>query len=448
MSQFVKALLVLIVGVPLAIMSCGALRPTAPVLAPALETLRTSTGFSPAAQTAAAYRVRTPTAGELEAQATAAAHAAAGTPIAGVAVPQQNPAVGAAQALTPTAPPPEPAAAPLPPQLLPAAALDPAVTRAIDDYLNGQLAAGSFSGAVLVARDGNVVFSKGYGLSDAARGLPNTPQTRFRLASVSKQFTAMAIMMLQAEGRLNVQDPVCGYVPNCPGAWGSITIHHLLTHTSGLPNYTDFGDFGATEAIATTPDELIDRFRDLPLNFQPGELYSYGNSGYVVLGKIVEQVSGEPYDVFLQRRIFEPLGMLNTGYDRDSAGISGRAIGYSSPGIPAAPLDTTTLFAAGGLYSTVDDMFRWDQALAGGALLPSDLQSQMFRPFRNGYAYGWKVDSFFNRTVAFHDGLISGFATCILRFPSDRVTVIVLSNLEYAPAQGYAYDLAGILFGG
>jgi CubicO group peptidase (beta-lactamase class C family) len=168
-----------------------------------------------------------------------------------------------------------------------------AIAAAIDGYLNDLVNLQYFQGAVLVARDGRVILSKGYGMADAARGIANTPQTRFRLASVTKQFTATAIMLLQAQGKLAVGDSICLYLEPCPDAWRLITIEHLLTHTSGLPNYTDFGSYEPSQAQPTTPDELVARFRDQPLLFAPGSSYMYENSDYVLLGMIIERASGQ-----------------------------------------------------------------------------------------------------------------------------------------------------------
>ncbi len=317
----------------------------------------------------------------------------------------------------------------------------------LDNYLNDIVNAGWFQGAVLVAHNGNVIISKGYGMADAAHGTPNSAQTRFRLASVTKQFTAAAIMILQAHGKLNAQDAICAHLPDCPDAWRDITIQHLLTHTSGLPNYTDFASYEPSQMQPATPDQLIARFRNEPLLYVPGTTYSYENSDYVLLGRIIEQVAGQSYADFLHDTIFAPLQMRNTGVETGLGSGPGYAVGYSSVGALAPPLDTSTLFAAGAIYSTVEDLYRWDQALYTDVLLPAALRSQMFTPFLRDYALGWEVDRPGDRLRISHPGMIDGFATYIARYPDDHVTVIVLGNLDSADAAGIGDYLASLVFG-
>jgi len=317
--------------------------------------------------------------------------------------------------------------------------------RAADSYLNDLVGANLFQGAVLIARDGNIILSKGYGAADAGRGIPNTPRTRFRLASVTKQFTAAAIMLLQAAGKLDVERSICDYLANCPDGWGAITVRNLLTHTSGLPNYTDFGSYEETQMNPARPDDLVARFRDQPLLFAPGTSYMYENSDYVLLGVIVERVSGETYADFLRDFIFAPLQMRDSGVAQGTGGAAGEALGYLTAGEPAPPLDTSTLFSAGSVYSTVEDMYRWDQALYGTLLLPAPLLDAMWTPFMNSYGYGWRIDSVGSHRRISHSGLMDGFATSIARFPDDRVTIVVLSNMSAADVEGISNYLASLV---
>ena len=194
-----------------------------------------------------------------------------------------------------------------------AAAQDPAAK--FDEYLNALAGQQRFAGSVLVARDGKVIFSKGYGLANVELDVPNTPQTKFRLGSITKQFTATAILLLQERGKLSVGDPICKYIDTCPAAWSEVTIHHLLSHTGGIPNFTSFPDYVPKMMMPVTTQEMIARFKDKPLDFKPGEKWSYSNSGYFLLGAIIEKASGESYESFLQKNIFDPLKMTNTGYD-------------------------------------------------------------------------------------------------------------------------------------
>jgi len=191
----------------------------------------------------------------------------------------------------------------------------PEIARKVEEYMNAAMRINRFSGSVLLARDGQPIVSRGYGLANIENDVSNTPQTVFRLGSVTKQFTAMAILLLQERGKLSVNDPICKYLADCPQTWQPITIKNLLTHTAGIPNYTDFPDFTKTAAAETTTAELITRFRDKPLQFALGEKFAYSNSGYYLLGAIIERVSGKSYPDFLQENIFAPLGMKHTGYD-------------------------------------------------------------------------------------------------------------------------------------
>jgi CubicO group peptidase (beta-lactamase class C family) len=368
-------------------------------------------------------------------------------PIARAFTPTPALAANAQPAIAPQSQPPTPAAivAQAAPVALPVQ-LGP-LSQTLDSYLNDIVNAGWFQGTVLVARDGKVILSKGYGMADAAQGTPNSAQTRFRLASVTKQFTAAAIMILQARGQLNIQDAICARLPDCPDAWRDITILHLLTHTSGLPNYTDFMSYEPSQMQPATPDQLIARFRNEPLLYPPGTTYSYENSDYVLLGRIIEHVTGQSYADFLHDAIFAPLNMHDSGVAAGLGNEPGYAIGYGSVGVPAPPLDASTLFSAGAVYSTVEDMYRWDQALSGDVLLPAALRSQMFTPFLRDYAFGWQIDRPGDRLRISHPGLIDGFATYFARYPDDHVTVIVLGNLDSADAAGIGAYLASLVFG-
>lgn len=342
-------------------------------------------------------------------------------------------------------------AAPVPAQN--AAAPSPSaqeISAKVDEYMNAAMRVNRFSGAVLVARNGQAVVSRGYGMANIELSVPNTPQTVFRLGSVTKQFTGMAIVLLQERGKLSVNDPVCKYLTDCPQAWQSITLRNLLTHTAGIPNYTDFPDFVKTAAVETTASELTGRFRDKPLQFAPGEKFAYSNSGYYLLGTIIERVSGKSYADFLQENIFAPLNMKQTGYDNPVRIIKNRAAGYARQGdgfINAAPISMSTAYAAGALYSTVEDMLLWDQALYTEKLVSRKSLDEAFTPFKSSYGYGWSIGNRFDRQVIAHGGGIFGFSTYIARYPADRVTVIVLSNVEGAPSGEIANDLSAIFFG-
>ncbi len=322
----------------------------------------------------------------------------------------------------------------------------------LDEYLSEITKQGRFSGAALVARDGKVILSKGYGLANAEFDVPNTPQTKFRLGSITKQFTAAAILLLQERGKLNVQDPICKYFDSCPEAWKEVTIHHLLSHTGGLPNFTSFPDYTKTMMIPATMESLIARFKDKPLEFKPGEKWEYSNSGYVTLGYIVEKVAGESYESFLQKNIFGPLKMINSGYDHHDTILKNRATGYSLIKGSKANSEHIAMeipHGAGALYSTVEDLLLWNEALFSDKLLSAKSREAMMTPVKNNYAYGLGTNEQFNRKMISHGGGINGFSTFLARFPAEKLTLVVLRNTDFGtpPPGKIATDLAAIVFG-
>jgi CubicO group peptidase (beta-lactamase class C family) len=311
------------------------------------------------------------------------------------------------------------------------------ITAKIDEYMNAAARVDGFSGSILVARDGKPIVNKGYGMANIELNVRNTPDTVFRLGSITKQFTAMAIMMLADRGKLNVNDPACKYLTDCPAAWQPITVKNLLTHTAGVPNYTSFPDFAKTATLPVTSAEMIARFRDKQLDFTVGEKYAYSNSGYFLLGAIIERVSGKSYADFLQENIFAPLNMKQSGYDVSARIIKNRAAGYAKQGgefVNASYMDMTIPGAAGAIYSTTGDLLVWDQALYSEKLVSRKTLDETFTPFKDGYGYGWSIGKQFDRQVIGHGGNIFGFASHITRFPADKITVIVLSNMQGAPS--------------
>ncbi|MBC7899362.1 MAG: serine hydrolase [Saprospiraceae bacterium] len=330
---------------------------------------------------------------------------------------------------------------------------DEQISTKTNEYMAASVAVDGFSGSILVARNGQPVISKSYGMANVELGVPNTPQSVFRLGSITKQFTAMAISMLQDRGKLSVSDPICKHLSDCPPAWQSLTIKHLLTHTAGIPNYTSFPDFGKTAVLPLSSAGMMSLLKDKPLEFAAGEKFAYSNSGYYLLGTIIERVAGKSYEAFLQENIFIPLGMKHTGYDSPTRIIKNRAAGYAKQSgeiVNAAYMDMTIPYAAGSLYSTTGDLLLWDQALYTEKLASRKALDEMFTPWKGdaGYGYGWSMGKRFERQMIAHGGGIYGFATQITRFPADRITIIVLSNVQGAPAGKVAGDLATIVFGG
>lgn len=307
------------------------------------------------------------------------------------------------------------------------------ITAKVDEYMNAAARVDGFNGSILVARDGKPIVSRGYGMANIELNVPNTPDTVFRLGSVTKQFTAMGIMMLAERGKLNVNDAACKYLTDCPATWQPITIKNLLTHTAGVPNYTDFPTFAKTTVSPITTTEMIVLLRDKPLDFAPGEKFAYSNSGYYLLGVVIERVSGKSYADFLQENIFAPLNMKQTGYDVSARIIKNRAAGYARQGgefVNASYMDMTIPYSAGALFSTTGDLLLWDQALYTEKLVSRKTLDEIFTPVKSGYGYGWGIGKQFERREISHGGGIYGFATEIARFPDDKVTVVVLSNVQ------------------
>ncbi len=321
----------------------------------------------------------------------------------------------------------------------------------IEEYMAARVHRDKFSGTVLIARAGQVIFCKGYGMANLELDVACTPQTKFRLGSITKQFTAMAILILQERGKLKVADHLKQYMPDAPKAWSEITIHHLLTHTSGIPNCTSFPDFLKTLPNRVTLTELIARFKDKPLEFKPGEKFNYSNSGYILLGQIIESVSGKSYASFLKEAIFDPLQMNDSGYDSAAQVLKHRASGYTRMLglVPANALyiDMSIPHAAGALYSTVGDLLKWDRALDSEKLVSQKSLEAMLKPFKNGYGYGWAIDRKFGQTRYEHGGGIPGFVTIIERFPAEKLLVVALSNLESTRIEKIGDDLAAIALG-
>jgi CubicO group peptidase (beta-lactamase class C family) len=309
---------------------------------------------------------------------------------------------------------------------------------------------------VLVSRDGEVLIKKGYGLADLEWQIPNRPDTRFSIASVSKQFTAVLIMKLQETAKLRVDDGICLYVDPCPESWSSIRISHLLSHTSGIPDFTETPAFLTELRLPRTKNEVVTRFRDKPLEFVAGEKFRYSNSNYFLLGMIVERVAGQPFAEVLAREILEPLGMKDTGVvDRGSI-IERQARGYRAAVdgrvVDAETMDPSWSFGAGQMYSTVEDLKRWDDALYLDKVLPRATLESMWTPVKGDYGLGWSVPAVshatLDRRVIYHSGSTEGFISCVSRFPEGRLLVVVLANYSMVKhACSVATGLAAIADG-
>jgi CubicO group peptidase (beta-lactamase class C family) len=326
----------------------------------------------------------------------------------------------------------------------------------METYLNAYLETGYFMGAVLVAHAGEILLSQGYGMANLEHEVPNTPQTKFRIGSVTKQFTATAILKLQEQGLLNVRDSISVYIPDYPKG-ERITVHQLLTHTSGIRNFTSLPDAEENQPLKVTLNKVISWFSNLSLVYTPGDRYQYTNSGYVLLAKIIEVVSGQSYADYLQKHILEPTQMLDSGYDQHELILPHRASGYvkNEIGYQHAPFcDMSQPSGAGAMYSTVVDLYQWDRSLYTDRVLNENSRNMMFSStVRVGetepkayYGYGWSLSTNHGRDRQVHGGAINGFRAIISRYPAEQIVIIALSNVGQVYIEQIANDLAAILF--
>jgi CubicO group peptidase (beta-lactamase class C family) len=315
---------------------------------------------------------------------------------------------------------------------------------------------GKFNGSILVAENSSITISKGFGLANMEWNIPNQSNTKHRLASITKQFTAMLIMQLTEQGELNVDIPITTYLPDYPKSTGNIiTIHHLLTHTSGIPNFLSFPIFNDISKKKNTPEEIVSVFKDSTLQFTPGEKFNYSNSGYTLLGLIIENVTGKTFEQNLHELIFTPLKMSNSGYDHFETILKNRSTGYERDGENfrnSNYIDMSIPYAAGSIYSTVEDMYLWDQALYTNKLLTDKSKDLMFSshvpvgPWHYGYGWIIKENSNDNLRILEHNGGINGFNTLISRIPSEKHLVVLINNTGKAPLDEINLAIKNILY--
>lgn len=306
------------------------------------------------------------------------------------------------------------------------------ITNELDACVIKDVEENDFSGAILVAKDGKVLLSKGYGVADLGKKTENTSKTIFEINSLTKQFTAMGIMILEDEGLLEVDDPIIEYIPDFPRG-DEITIHHLLTHTSGIPQIIDFHGRGGGK-YNLTPEKIVQILKNKPLRFEPGEEYEYRNSNYALLGCIIENVSGMKYEAFLKKHILKPLRMRSTGQYKNDSKLENKAKGYFMYRalLPMGYTDMSTGYAAWDMYSTVEDLYKWDQALYTERLVSNETLEKIFTPYAQNYGYGWLISEIEKnghiQQVVSHDGHGGGFTDRIIRNIDDKTTIIVLCN--------------------
>jgi CubicO group peptidase (beta-lactamase class C family) len=323
---------------------------------------------------------------------------------------------------------------------------------AIDQFISRYHELGLFNGSALIADHGQVVIKKGYGLANMEWNIRNAPDTKFRLGSVTKQFTATLILQLVEQGKIDLHAPVTRYLPDYPARTGDkITIHNLLNHTSGIPGYTETPGFGEKMRDSYKPVDFIKMFSGLDLFFEPGTHFSYSNSGYFLLGVILEKVTGEPYEKLLRERIFDRVGMNDSGYDSTQPLLAMRAAGYDKTFdgkyVNTSYIDMTQPYAAGSLYSTVEDLYKWDQALYTEKVLTEASKQRMFTPGLSDYGYAWEIRKKDGVATIEHGGGINGFNTIIWRSPETKRLVVLLNNTGGAPLNPITNGIQAILDG-
>jgi len=294
--------------------------------------------------------------------------------------------------------------------------------------------------SILVAKEGKPIYRKAFGKADLELDVNATPENVYEIGSITKQFTAVAILMLQEQGKLNVQDEITKYIPDYPTQDKKITIHQLLNHTSGIKSYTNMPTFMNLARTDMTPTELIDKFKNEPMEFEPGTEFNYNNSGYILLGHIIEVVTGDTYENFIEKNIFETLGMKNSRYGKMNEIIPNRANGYSEAEgdsfINANYLSLTLPYAAGSLMSTVDDLLLWQNAISANTLIKrSSLETAINgSTLANGkkipYGYGWGKNKIQGETAIAHSGGIFGYSTNGIYLPNQDIYVIGLTNCD------------------
>jgi CubicO group peptidase (beta-lactamase class C family) len=324
----------------------------------------------------------------------------------------------------------------------------------LNDYMDSLENRGYFNGVVLVAQGDQILLRKGYGMANFEHDVPNTPLTKFRIGSLTKAFTAMAVLQLQEQGKLCIDDPISLYISNYPNG-DIITIRHLLTNTSGIPDYLSFPDYWKrTMRMYATVEQTIESFKDKLLQFHPGEGFSYTSSPYILLGFIIEKTSGISYEQYISEHICKPLNLENSGCEDGRTLLKHFASGYSicKGVIPTEYVDMCLHVGPGGMYSTIDDLYKWDRALYRGDWIGEHVREQLFGSMTSPVgSYGWVVtDQFINhktRKRVWHNGTMNGFHVEFNRYIDEDIAIIVLSNINLTPVDIISRCLAKIVIG-
>jgi CubicO group peptidase (beta-lactamase class C family) len=320
----------------------------------------------------------------------------------------------------------------------------------IDSLINKAVSLKRFNGTVLIKRSGKTVFEKAYGYQDIQNKIENTPNTIFQVGSLTKQFTAAVVLKLAEQQKLSIDDKISKYFPEIKRS-DEITIKNLLTHTSGLSEiFRDTLYIQENKQKPISKGKLLSFFIDKPFYFDPGAQYAYCNSGYILLGLIIEKVSGKSYEQMVREYIFKPLKMVHSGFDFAGLKSKQKALGYikfsSTESISSMPWDSTTTYSAGSLYSTVNDLYLWHQGLLHNKILTKESLAKAYTPFLEGYGLGCWIDTLYQKRVVSHGGNIEGFTSYFGRITEDDVCVILLNNIYNREIESIATTILAILY--
>jgi CubicO group peptidase (beta-lactamase class C family) len=322
------------------------------------------------------------------------------------------------------------------------------VEQKMDELLSAYTKQNKLNGAVLVAQKGKIIYEKGFGYRNAETKTPNDINSIFQIGSITKQITAAVIMQLQQEGKLSVQDKLSKYFPGFANG-DKITIENLLTHTSGIYNYTNDTVIMKNDVTRHySQEEMMKFFKNYPSDFEPGTKWNYSNSAYSILGYIIEKVEKRPYEKVMRERIFQPLKMTNSGFDFTNLSSPNKTKGYfslASTPVPAPIVDSTIAYSAGAVYTTVDDLYKWERAIYTNKILKPESWKTVFTPYKNKYGYGWGIDSLYGRLITTHSGGIHGYSSNILRFPADELVIIAFDNSSSNALSNISKSLAAII---
>ena len=352
------------------------------------------------------------------------------------------------------------------------------LTPALDAYMQARESLGGFSGSILVAKDGKILLSKGYGFASFELAVPNKADTKFRAASITKQFTAMAILQLRDAGKLRLDDPLCRFIDDCPDAWKPVTLLQIIHHESGIPDYEEALGLGSERYAAffdsaSSTQRILRDARTKPLDFPPGSKFNYSNTGYIILAAVIEKVSGMPYASYIETHLLEPAGMTNSLISNSTSFVPGAAYGYTGredtpldslvagipflkgTAIPVANTDMSGSHGDGALVTTVGDLMKWNQALAGTRIISQGSIPEFFKPSfpttdsvkEDGYAFGWIISTQFDQPYDYHTGLLPGFASRIERYPDSGLFIIAMTNFDAVRLSRITRDLAAAALG-